>query len=103
MWKMLVALLVGVAPVVAQENLTAYDALRVVGDHLGRNAVNHIISVSGTEGTPQPETWHVVLESPDGRGAREIEISHGEFVSDQPSRGIVGSAEGATINTRLPV
>ena len=94
------ALLVGVAPVVAQENLTAYDALRVVGDRLGRNAVNHLISVSGSEGNPQPETWHVVLESPDGRGAREMEISNGQVVSDQPSRSIVGSAEGAKINTK---
>ena len=100
MWKMLAALLVGVAPVVAQENLTAYDALRVVGDRLGRNAVNHIISVTGTEGNPQPETWRVVLENPNGRGAREVEIANGQVVSDQPSRAIVGSAEGATINTK---
>jgi len=100
MWKMLLALLAGVAPVVAQENSTAYDALRVVGNRLGRNAVNHIISVSGTLGNPQPETWHVVLENPDGHGAREVEITNGEMVSDQRSRGIVGSAEGATINTK---
>ena len=100
MWKMLVALLVGVSPVVAQENLTAYDALRVVGNQLGRNAVNHIISVTGTEGNPQPETWRVVLESPNGHGAREVEITNGELVSDQRSQGIVGSAAGMTINTK---
>ena len=55
MWKTVFVLLVGVAPVVAQENQTAYDALRVVGNHFGRAAVNHVISITGVEGNPQPE------------------------------------------------
>src|SRR5205085_7585849 len=89
------------APAVAQENLTAYDALRVVGERLGRAAVNHIISVSGVDGNPQPETWRIVLENPSGRGAREVEVTNGRLTADRGgSRGMAGSTEGATINTR---
>ena len=97
----MLALLAGVAPVVAQENITAYDALRVVGNQLGRAAVNHVISVTGVEGNPQPETWRLLLENPNGRGTREVQVTNGRFVSDRmPSRPVVGSSAGATINTR---
>ena len=94
------ALLVGVAPVVAQNNITAYDALRVVGDHFGKPAVNHVVSVTGVEGNPQPETWRIVLENPDRRGVREVEVTHGQITADQRPGGIVGSTEGTTINTK---
>jgi len=101
MWKALMALLLGAAPVLAQENLTAYDALRAVGEHLGRAAVNHVISVTGTEGNPQPETWRILLENPNGRGAREVEVTGGRITSDRgPSRDVVGSSNGAIINTK---
>jgi hypothetical protein len=101
MWKTLVALFAAVAPVVAQENITAYDALRVVGEHLGRPAVNHVISVTGVEGNPQPQTWRILLENPGHRGAREVEVTNGQFVSDRaPSAPVVGSTAGATINTQ---
>jgi hypothetical protein len=102
MWKVWVALLVaGAAPAIAQENLSAYDALRVVSDHFGRAAVNHVISVTGVQGSPQPETWRIVLENPDRHGAREVEITNGRITSDHgPGRDVVGSTEGATINTK---
>src|SRR5881275_3329416 len=101
MWKALMALLAGVTPVVAQENITAYDALRVVGERLGRPAVNHVISVTGVEGNPQPATWRILLENPGGRGAREVEVTNGRFVSERgPGGPVVGSTAGATINTR---
>jgi hypothetical protein len=103
MWKAFVALLLGAAPAVslAQENATAYEALRVIGAHFGRGAVNHVISMSGVDGNPQPETWRVLLENPRGQaGAREVEVSNGRIVSDHlPNRGMVGSTEGATIKT----
>jgi hypothetical protein len=96
MWKTLVALLLLVTPALAQENLTAYDALRVVGVHINREAVNHIISVSGTRGSPQPQTWRILIA--DRGGVREIQVRNGQVVSDRPSSA-VGSVEGATINT----
>src|SRR4051812_177574 len=101
MWKAIFALLAGAAPVMAQENMTAYDALRVVGDHFGRAAVNHVVSVSAVDGNPQPETWRILLENPDGHGAREVEVTNGRVATNQSTgRSVVGSAEGAKINTK---
>ena len=84
-----------------EENPTAYNALRVVGTKLGREAVNRIISVTGTNGTPQPETWKVLLADKRARGGvRELEVENGRIVSERtPLRAIVGSTEGATIKT----
>src|ERR1700736_1787382 len=101
MWKSLVALFLVVTPAVAQESPTAYEALRVVGAHLGRASVNHIISVTGVDGNPQPETWKILLEDPRASGGvREVEVAGGRIASERtPVRSVVGSAEGATIKT----
>ena len=101
MWKILAALLLCVTPALAQERVTAYDALRVVGVHLNRDAVNHIISVTGVDGSPQPETWKILIDEPRARGGvREIEVRNGRIASERtPTRSVVGSSEGATINT----
>ena len=55
----MVALVICAAPALAEEQFTAYDALRMVGVHINRDAVNHIVSVTGTRGSPQPQTWRV--------------------------------------------
>ncbi len=85
----------------AQENDTAYNALRVVGTKLNREAVNHVISVTGTDGTPQPKKWKILLADKRARGGvREIEVANGRVVSERtPMRAVVGSTEGATIDT----
>jgi len=100
MGKMLAALLVFSTAALAQENPTAYDALRVVGTKLNREYVNHVISVTGVNGNPQPETWKILIEDSRARGGvREIEVANGNIVSERtPVRTVVGSAEGATIN-----
>lgn len=99
MWRSLVALLLLVGPVCAQENATAYEALRVVGTQLGRGALSHIVSMKGARGNPQPEKWKMILEGPDGRGFRQLEIVDGRIESDASAdRGLAGSAEGATID-----
>jgi len=99
MWRSLAALLLFATPVWAQENATAYEALRVVGSQLGRGALNHIVTITGRKGNPQPEKWKVILEDPDGRGVRELQIADGKIDSeDRPDDSTVGSAEGATIN-----
>jgi len=98
MWKTAAALVLLVAPALAQERLTAYDALRVVGAHINRDAVNHVISVTGVKGNPQPETWKVLLDDRAHGGIREISVRNGQIASERPSS-MVGSAEGATINT----
>ena len=96
MWKTFVALLICAAPALGQEQFTAYDALRVVGVHLNRDAVNHVVTLTGTRGSPQPQTWRIVIA--DRGGFREVQVRNGQVVSNRPSS-VVGSAEGATINT----
>lgn len=101
MWKTLVALLLLVTPALAQERATAYEALRVIGGRLNRDFVNHVISVTGVNGNPQPETWKILLDDPRARGGvREMEVRDGQIESERtPVRSVVGSSEGATINT----
>src|SRR5436853_1788872 len=98
MWKTLGFLLLFVTPVLAQERITAYDALRVVGVHLNRDAVNHVVSVTGAKGDPQPETWRIFVDDRAQGGVREVIVKNGRVVSDKPGAG-AGSAEGATIKT----
>ncbi len=102
MWKSLALILCATAaPAFAQENPTAYEALRVIGAHFGRASVNHVISVTGVDGNPQPEKWKILMEDRRARGGvREVEVAGGEITSERtPVRAVVGSAEGATINT----
>jgi hypothetical protein len=100
MWRWFVALLLLAAPALAQENETAYEALRVVGSELGRGALNQVVSITGVKGNPQPEKWRIVLEDPDGRGVRELEVADGKIGSEhRPGRSVAGSVEGATIDT----
>ena len=98
MWKTLAAFVLFATPALG-ERLSAYDALRVVGVHVNREAVNHVISVTGAHGDPQPETWRVLIDDRRGNGGvREIQIKNGRVASDRPSS-VVGSSEGATIKT----
>jgi hypothetical protein len=101
MWKCFAALLLVVTPVLADEYPSAYEALRAVGTKFSRDSVNRVISVTGVDGTPQPETWKVLLEDPRARGGvREVEVTNGQVASERtPGRSVVGSTEGATIKT----
>src|SRR5947199_6700742 len=98
MWRWFAVLLFLAAPICAQANATAYEALRVVGTQFGRGALNHVVSITGVKGGPQPERWRVTLEDPERRGVRELEIADGKIDSDErPDRSVAGSTEGATI------
>jgi hypothetical protein len=101
MWKYFAAFLLVVTTALADEHPTAYEALRAVGAKFSRESVNRIISVTGVDGTPQPETWKILMEDPRARGGvREIEVTDGRISSERtPVRTIVGSTEGATIKT----
>jgi hypothetical protein len=101
MWKILGLLLFVVTPAMAKERATAYEALRVVGSQFGRDSVNHVISVTGIDGDPQPETWKILLEDQRSRGGvREVEVTNGQISSERtPTEGVVGTTQGATINT----
>ena len=101
MWKTLGVLLLLAAPALGQERPTAYEALRTVGTQLNRDYVNHIISVAGTDGRSQPETWKVLIDDPKaGGGVREVEVSNGRIISERtPLRASVESSLGPTIDT----
>ena len=101
MWKFFVAMLLVAGPVLAQESPSAYEALRVIGTQLNRQMVNRIISVSGMDGDPQPRTWKILIEDRNAAGGvREIVVEDNQIVSQRvPNRSVVGSTQGATINT----
>jgi hypothetical protein len=101
MWKSLLALLLFAVPVLAQESPSAYEALRTVGTQLNRDLVNHVVSVTGVEGDPQPKTWKILVAERNAKsGVREITVENNRVVLQRvPNRSVVGSTEGATINT----
>jgi len=99
MWRVGVGLLLLATPVWAEENVTAYEALRVVGSELGRDALHQIVSIRGTKGDPQPEKWRIVVQDPQGGGEREVQVAEGKIDSDGGAdRDLAGSAEGAMID-----
>ncbi len=99
--KWLLVLLLSATAAFAQERPTAYHALRTVGTQLSRDAVNHIISVTGRDGNPQPETWKILLDDPRARGGvRELEVAHGKITSERtPLRESVEGSLGPVIDT----
>ncbi|HET6887972.1 MAG TPA: hypothetical protein VFH87_08615 [Candidatus Udaeobacter sp.] len=100
MWRSFIVVLLFVAPALAQqENATAYEALRVVGSELGRGALSHVVSITGVRGDPQPRKWKIILEDAEGRGVRELEVADGKIDEHRAGRSVVGSTEGATIDT----
>lgn len=101
MSKWCIALLLFATPAFAQERATAYHALRTVGTQLNRDYVNHVISVTGMDGNPQPETWKILLDDPQARGGvREVEVGNGRIVSERtPLRAAVEGSLGPVIDT----
>jgi len=99
MWKFCALLTLAATCALAEERSTAYEALRVVGTQLNRDYVNRIVSVIGVNGTPQPETWKILVEDSRARGGvREVEVADGRIKSERtPTRTVAGSLEGATI------
>jgi hypothetical protein len=86
-------------PVWAEENATAYEALRVLGSEVGRDALHQIVSIRGIKGDPQPEKWKIVVEDPQGGGVRELQVVDGKIDSDgEADRDVAGSSEEAMID-----
>ncbi|HEX4629489.1 MAG TPA: hypothetical protein VH188_00855 [Chthoniobacterales bacterium] len=101
MWKFLIGFLFIVTPIFAQENASAYEALRVMGTQLNRQLVSRVVSVAGAEGDPQPRAWKILVEDKNAaNGVREIVVEDNRVVSQRvPNKSVVGSTQGATINT----
>jgi hypothetical protein len=99
MWRVWIGLLLLATPIWAEENATAYEALRVLGSEIGRDALHQIVSIRGIKGDPQPEKWKIVVEDPQGGGVRELQVANGRIDSDdEADRDVAGSSEGATID-----
>ena len=101
MWKFLLAILLPAGPLLAQENPSAYEALRVIGTQMNRQLVNRVISINGTDGDPQPRTWKILVEDRNATGGvREIVVQDNRVASQRvPNRSVVGTTQGATIDT----
>ena len=92
MWKFLLASLLLAGPVLAQENPSAYEALRVIGTQMNRQVVNRVVSVAGVDGDPQPRTWKILLEDRNANGGvREIVVEGNRIVSQRVQRAAAGS------------
>ncbi len=100
MLKWIAPVLLCATSVFAQEYPTAYQALRVVGKQLNRDYVNRVISINGINGTPQPETWRVMLADASAPGGvREVTVRNGQISSNRAGgSSVVGTTKGATIN-----
>ena len=101
MWKFLFASLLFAGPLLAQESPSAYEALRAIGTQLNKQLVDHVVSVNGVDGDPQPREWKVLVEDKNAaNGVREIVVQDNRVVSQRaPNRSVVGSTQGTTINT----
>ena len=101
MWKSLLASIVLATSAFAQENPSAYEALKVVGTQLNREMVSRVISVTGVDGDPQPRTWKILVEDRRAEGGvREITVEGDRIRSQRiPNRSVVRSPEGTTIDT----
>jgi hypothetical protein len=101
MWKSLLASLLLATSALAQENPSAYEALKVVGTQLNREMMGRIISVTGVDGDPQPRTWKILVTDRQANGGvREITVENNRIAAQRiPNRSVAGSAEGNAINT----
>ena len=73
-----------VFPLVAFGKDTAYQALRALGAARDKSVLNQVIEVKGYRGTPQPDSWIILLDDPSARGGvREVEISNGKVISER--------------------
>jgi hypothetical protein len=101
MWKSLLASLFLATTALAQENPSAYEALKVVGTQLDRGLMSRVISLTGVDGDPQPRTWKIMVADRQANGGvREIVVEGNRIASQRvPNRSVAGSSEGNTINT----
>ena len=78
----------------AEQDATAYTALRVVGKQKGQSVLNRVLELRGRNGMPQPAVWKIILAESDARGGvREIEVQRGKIISERTvSRGTRGEA-----------
>ncbi len=92
MWKSLLASLLLATTALAQENPSAYEALRTIGTQVNRDLVGRVISVTGVDGEPQPRSWKVLAgDRHSAGGVREFVVEDNRIVSQRvPNRSVTG-------------
>ncbi len=99
-WTIALALGLIASSAWGQEQVTAYEALRLVGRQLNRGYLNRIVSVNGVDGDPQPSKWNILIaDRTSPGGVREVQVVNRRIISNQAGRSMVGSTAGATIAT----
>ncbi len=101
MWRFAFVLLLVASTAQAQQQLTAYDALKVVERQFHRTALQRVISVTGVDGDPQPTEWTVLIVDRNAAGGvRELRVAGEGIVGNRVgATGVTGSDEAGTINT----
>ncbi len=101
MWRSVLASLLITSSALAQQQITGYEALKVVARRVSRAALGRVISVTGVDGDPQPTRWNIlVVDRNAPGGVREIQVSNGQVLaSGAPARAGVGATKGSTIDT----
>ncbi len=100
MWRFAFVFLLAASVAQAQQQITAYDALKVVERQFHRAAMKRIISVTGVNGDPQPTEWTVLIADRNAPGGvRELQVSDTGIVGNRAGSGMTGSTDNATINT----
>ncbi|MFL6531103.1 MAG: hypothetical protein ACJ8KX_11590 [Chthoniobacterales bacterium] len=101
MLRILFALLFTASSVFADQQITAYAALKTVSRQVSPVALNRVISVTGVDGDPQPTRWNIlVVDKHAAEGVREIQVANGRVIAQgPPTTNVVGSTSEATIPT----
>ncbi|MFL6595566.1 MAG: hypothetical protein ACJ8HQ_08995 [Chthoniobacterales bacterium] len=101
MLRILFALLFTASSVFADQQITAYAALKAVSRQVSPVALNRVISVTGVDGDPQPTRWNIlVVDKHAAEGVREIQVANGRVIAQgPPTTTVVGSTSEATIPT----
>lgn len=88
------------APAFAQEQDTAYEALRVIGQ-LDPAYLNRVVAVTGVDGDPQPTKWNILIADRGAPGGvREVQVRKGRIISNQtPRQAVTGSTRNALITS----
>ncbi|MDQ6622603.1 MAG: hypothetical protein M3Y86_03855 [Verrucomicrobiota bacterium] len=101
MARIFLALLLTASSALAQNQSTAYDAMKLVGRQVSKVALSRIVSVTGVDGDPQPTKWNIlVVDRHAPAGVREITVANGRIIANgPPARAVVGSTREATLAT----
>lgn len=82
--------------------VSAYEALRVVGKEKGEALLGKLVELRGVDGSPQPGQWTICFADPAARGGvREFVVSSKGIIGERAPLRSGGSPGGAMAASRL--